>query len=49
MKTSRILPVVGILTLLLPCGAVFTQSPNQIPPGAGIASEKSSHVGLAEA
>ena len=35
MKISRILPVVGILTLL-PCGAAFSQSPNQIPPGAGV-------------
>jgi hypothetical protein len=35
MKISRILPVVGILTLLA-CGAAFAQSPNQIPPGAGV-------------
>jgi hypothetical protein len=34
MKISRMLPVVGILTLLA-SGAAFTQSPNQIPPGAG--------------
>ena len=35
MKISRILPVAGILTLLA-CGTAFTQSPNQIPPGAGV-------------
>ena len=34
MKISRILPAAGILTLLA-CGTAFTQSPNQIPPGAG--------------
>ena len=39
MKISRILPVVGILTLL-PCGAAFSQSPNQIPPGAGVGVER---------
>ena len=35
MKINRILPVVGILTLLA-CGAAFPQSPNQIPLGAGV-------------
>ena len=39
MKISRILPVVGILTLL-PCGAAFSQSPNQIPPGAGVGADR---------
>jgi hypothetical protein len=39
MKISRILPVVGFLTLL-PCGAAFSQSPNQIPPGAGVGVER---------
>ena len=39
MKISRILPVVGILTLL-PCGAAFSQSPNQIPPGAGVGVDR---------
>jgi hypothetical protein len=39
MKFSRILPVVGILTLL-PCGAAFSQSPNQIPPGAGVGVDR---------
>jgi hypothetical protein len=39
MKTSRILPVVGILTLLA-TGAAFTQSPNQIPPGAGVGADR---------
>jgi hypothetical protein len=39
MKISRILPVVGILTLL-PCGAAFTQSPSQIPPGAGVGVDR---------
>jgi hypothetical protein len=34
MNISRILPVAGILTLLA-CGAALSQSPNQIPPGAG--------------
>ena len=39
MKISRILPVAGILTLLA-CGTAFTQSPNQIPPGAGVGVER---------
>jgi hypothetical protein len=39
MKISRILPVVGIL-ILLPCGAAFSQAPNQIPPGAGVGVER---------
>ena len=39
MKISRILPVVGFLTLL-PCGAAFSQSPNQIPPGAGVGVDR---------
>jgi len=39
MKISRILPVVGIL-ILLPCGAAFSQSPTQIPPGAGVGVER---------
>jgi hypothetical protein len=34
MKISRVLPVVGILTLLA-CGPAFTQTP-PIPPGAGV-------------
>jgi hypothetical protein len=34
MNISRILPVAGILTVLA-CGAALSQSPNQIPPGAG--------------
>jgi psiF repeat-containing protein len=38
MKISRILPVVGILTLLA-CGAAFSQSP-QIPPGAGVGVDR---------
>ena len=39
MKVSRILPVAGILTLLA-CGTAFTQSPNQIPPGAGVGVDR---------
>lgn len=39
MKIGRILSLVGILTLL-PCGAAFTQSPNQIPPGAGVGVDR---------
>ena len=39
MKISRILPVVGILTLLA-CGPAFTQSPNQIPMGAGVGVDR---------
>ena len=39
MKIGRILPVVGMLTLLA-CGAGFTQSPNQIPPGAGVGVDR---------
>lgn len=39
MKISRILPVVGILTLLA-CGAAFAQSPSQIPPGAGVGVDR---------
>jgi hypothetical protein len=39
MKISRILPVVGIMTLLA-CGAAFSQSPNQIPPGAGVGVDR---------
>ena len=39
MKISRILPVVGILTLLA-CGPAFTQSPNQIPVGAGVGVDR---------
>jgi hypothetical protein len=39
MKISRVIPVAGILTLL-PCGAAFTQSPSQIPPGAGVGVER---------
>ena len=39
MKISRILPVAGILTLLA-CGTAFTQSPNQIPPGAGVGVDR---------
>jgi hypothetical protein len=39
MKISRILPIVGILTLLA-CGAGYTQSPNQIPPGAGVGADR---------
>jgi hypothetical protein len=38
MKIGRILPVVGILTLLA-CGAAFSQSP-QIPPGAGVGVDR---------
>ena len=38
MKISRILPVVGILTLVA-CGAAFSQSP-QIPPGAGVGVDR---------
>ena len=38
MKISRILPVVGIATLLA-CGAAFSQSP-QIPPGAGVGVDR---------
>jgi hypothetical protein len=38
MKIGRILPVVGMLTLLA-CGAGFSQSP-QIPPGAGIGVDR---------
>ena len=34
MKIGRILPVVGIATLLA-CGAAFSQS-SPIPPGAGV-------------
>jgi hypothetical protein len=34
MKIGRVLPVVGILTLLA-CGSAFTQMP-PIPPGAGV-------------
>ena len=39
MKISRILPVAGIFTLLA-CGTAFTQSPNQIPPGAGVGVDR---------
>ena len=39
MKISRILPVAGILTLVA-CGAAFGQSPNQIPPGAGVVVDR---------
>jgi hypothetical protein len=39
MKISRILPIVGILTMLA-SGAAFTQSPNQIPPGAGVGVDR---------
>jgi hypothetical protein len=39
MKISQILPVVGILSLLT-SGAAFTQSPNQIPPGAGVGVDR---------
>jgi hypothetical protein len=39
MKISRILPVSVILTLLA-CGAAFAQSPNQIPPGAGVGVDR---------
>ena len=38
MKIGRILPVVGIATLLA-CGAAFSQSP-QIPPGAGVGVDR---------
>jgi hypothetical protein len=38
MKISRILPVVGMLTLL-PYGAAFSQSP-QIPPGSGVGVDR---------
>jgi hypothetical protein len=39
MKICRILPIVGMLTLLA-CGAGFTQSPSQIPPGAGVGVDR---------
>jgi len=39
MKIGRILPLVAILTLLT-CGAGFAQSPNQIPPGAGVGVDR---------
>ena len=39
MKISRILPVSVILTLLA-CGSAFAQSPNQIPPGAGVGVDR---------
>jgi psiF repeat len=39
MKISRILPVVGIL-ILLACSAAFSQSPSQIPPGAGVGVDR---------
>jgi hypothetical protein len=39
MKISRILPVIGILTLLA-CSPAFAQSPNQIPPGAGVGIDR---------
>ena len=39
MKISRILLVSVILTLLA-CGSAFTQSPNQIPPGAGVGVDR---------
>jgi hypothetical protein len=39
MKIGRILPVVGMLTLLA-CGAGFTQSPSQIPAGAGVGVDR---------
>jgi len=39
MKISRILPVAGILTLLA-CDTGFAQSPNQIPPGAGVGVDR---------
>ena len=35
MKIRRILPIAGIMTLLACGGAVFAQTPNQIPMGAG--------------
>ena len=38
MKIGRILPVVGIATLLA-CGAALSQSP-QIPPGAGVGVDR---------
>jgi psiF repeat len=38
MKISRILPIVGILTLL-PCGAAFSQSPPG-PVGAGVGVDR---------
>jgi len=39
MKISRSFLVVGILTLLA-CGAGYTQSPSQIPPGAGVGVDR---------
>jgi hypothetical protein len=39
MKIGRILPLVGILTLPV-CAAAFAQSPNQIPPGAGVGVDR---------
>jgi psiF repeat-containing protein len=39
MKISRVVPVVGILTLLA-CGAAFSQSPSQIPMGAGVGVDR---------
>jgi hypothetical protein len=39
MKIGRILLVVGMLTVLA-CGAGFAQSPNQIPPGAGVGVDR---------
>jgi hypothetical protein len=39
MKINRILSVSVILTLLA-CGSAFTQSPNQIPPGAGVGVDR---------
>jgi hypothetical protein len=39
MKIGRILPVVGILTLVAG-GPAFAQSPNQIPPGAGVGVDR---------
>jgi hypothetical protein len=39
MKISRILPVVGILTLLA-SSAAFTQVAPEIPPGAGVGVDR---------
>ena len=38
MKISRVVPVVGMLTLLA-CGVAFSQSP-QIPMGAGVGVDR---------
>jgi psiF repeat-containing protein len=38
MEISRVLPVVGMLTLLA-CGPAFTQAP-PIPPGAGAGADR---------